>query len=752
MKSRFSGMVKTLAFGASFAMTFGLLACGDDNSSGASDNNSEGGLGAASSFADIKADGCNFEKDDKVWKYAFSLKQQGVDSDAARYVEFDGDKTRDSVVAVSTGSQATQTCKYMTGKETDEQEEDGIKVITAAWCEGKTFYSDEVRVGEFKGMSRSEAFDMVMKDCKMLNDGADKINSANSDGKSSSSGKGGDSKSSSSGKSEPQYENPFTDLKVGECNFKMEDKVWEYVSYSDNFGLGDEYKLHYYQYKDGGSIDSTYTYTFGSSARTLCRLGGDQDTSYTNNYGAKVHFKSWCTSNGMEEFEILKNTDQDKSREAAFREFMTWCKALNDVSDESSSSTEGDDDSSSSAKAESSSSSVKRGESCKAKVDDEVWYFERDYSDQGISEYYSIVTWDGNKATSKTVIAQKSQSESICKSTLSGLQAMKDNPGEKNEYVCDGATLIKTTTTDPFQYSNSEKKQYYESMMLSWCGIKVDASSSSTNSSSSGKAESSSSEKPSSSSVASSSSEAPKSSSSSKKTEITYPTKYGKSCEFKPEDDAWYVENKEVKYYAVYEWTGNTVKKTAVMFNVTDDAESCSTLKGMWPECSAEGSSCACDNEILVVTTTVQEEVESKTDAYVAAMHDQCGILVEIESSSSAVNHCAFEKTDSEWTFVLEEETDIFNWDSNDQYTYTVVTHETYIGDEVEEGEECEECLTAQQKCLADAAEAVPEDDDYTFTYSCEDGVMTTTSVSKEKQGNAEERNAIFEEMCLYEE
>ena len=108
----------------------------------------------------------------------------------------------------------------------------------------------------------------------------------------------------------------------------------------------------------------------------------------------------------MEEFEIQRNTEQDKSREAAFREFMTWCKELNDVSDESSSSTEGDDDS---------SGSEKPGESCKAKVDDEVWYFERDYSDQGIPEYYSIVTWDGNKATSKTVMAQKSQSESICK-------------------------------------------------------------------------------------------------------------------------------------------------------------------------------------------------------------------------------------------------------------------------------------------------------------------------------------------------
>lgn len=714
MRSKFTGFTKVLAVCLPFALTFSLSACGDDSSSGANGDDVSGDdAGDGDEDNDRTKAYCSFEGDDWVIDVI-----EGSDE----YIQWRDGK---AVVVSKKKMGSASTCKSML-------EQGGL----SGTCDDEGYLTTTLNVEKYASYSRDELRKMIKEEWYNC------VSSSDSKGKSSSSGKGGDGKSSSSGKSEPQYENPFTDLKVGECNFKIDDNTWQYVTYSDNFGLGDEYKLHYYKYKEGGSIDSTYTYTFGSSARTLCRLDGDQDSTYTNNYGAEVHFKSWCTSDGMEEFQVMKNTDQDSDREYAFNNFMTWCKARNDIYD---------DESSSSAKAESSSSSVKRGESCKAKVDDEVWYFERDYSDQGIPEYYSIVTWDGNKATSKTVMAQKSQSESICKSTLSGLQAMKDNPGEKNEYVCDGATLIKTTTTDPFQYSNKEKQQYYESMMLSWCGIKVDASSSSTNSSSSGKAESSSSEKPSSSSVASSSSEAPKSSSSSKKTEITYPTKYGKSCEFKPEDDAWYVENKEVKYYAVYEWTGNTVKKTAVVFNVTDDAESCSTLKGMWPECSAEGSSCACDNEILVVTTTVQEEVESKTDAYVAAMYDQCGILVEIESSSSAVNHCAFEKTDSEWTFVLEEETDIFNWDSNDQYTYTVVTHETYIGDEVEEGEECEECLTAQQKCLADAAEAVPEDDDYTFTYSCEDGVMTTTSVSKNKFGDSDERDRIFAERCLEE-
>lgn len=744
MKTRFSGMVKALAFGASFAMTFGLLACGDDSSSGASDNGSEGDSGSA--FADIKADGCNFKKDDKVWKYTFSLKQQGIDSDAARYVEYNGDKTRDSIVAVSTGTQTTQACKFMTGKETDEQEDDGIKVITSAWCEGNTFYSDEVKVGEFKGMSRSEAFDMVMKECKILNDGADKVNSSSSKGsKSSSSGKS-DGKSSSSGKSEPQYENPFTDLKVGECNFKIDDKTWQYVTYSDNFGLGDEYELHYYKYKDGGSYDSTHTYSYGSSARTLCSWGGEEDTSYTNDQGAKVHHKVWCTSNGFEEYEVLKNTDKSRDREDAFDIFMTWCKALNDVSDESSSS---------SAKSDAkSSSSVKHGESCKFKVDDDVWYAERDYADQGISEYYLIVTWDGNKASSKAVLAQKVSSASICQMNVNAMEAVDDNPGEKNEYACDGSTLIRTTTTDPFQYSKDEKKQYYESTMFTWCGIKVDDSSSSGKSSSSAKSSSSSAK--SSSSSAKSSSSSAKSSSSSKKTEPTYPTQYGKSCKFTQDDNAWYVEKKDNSYYAVYEWTGNNVKETAAVFLVTDDSAACESEK-KWLDCDVEGNTCTCDENILIMESTVEQKDVNKTETFASVMDIQCGIKVEVESSSSAeeesssssaVSHCSFEKTANEWTFVSEDVTEIYTWDGNNKYVYTHISMIAFEGDEFYEG--CEECKTAQQYCQEDADNATaetPEDNYFKYTYTCKNGVMTTTSVSKGAVN--ENRDEKFEELCL---
>lgn len=711
MRSKFTGFTKVLAVCLPFALTFSLSACGDDSSSGANGDDVSGDdAGDGDEDNDRTKAYCSFEGDDWVIDVI-----EGSDE----YIQWRDGK---AVVVSKKKMGSASTCKSML-------EQGGLN----GTCDDQGNLTTTLNVEKYASYSRDELRKMIKEEW---------YNCVSASGsKSSSSGKS-DGKSSSSSNSGPQYENPFTDLKVGECNFKMEDKVWEYVSYSDNFGLGDEYKLHYYQYKDGGSIDSTYTYTFGSNARTLCRLDGDKDTSYTNNYGAKVHFKSWCTSDGMEEFEIQRNTEQDKSREAAFREFMTWCKELNDVSDESSSSTEGDDDS---------SGSEKPGESCKAKVDDEVWYFERDYSDQGIPEYYSIVTWDGNKATSKTVMAQKSQSESICKSTLSGLQAMKDNPGEKNEYVCDGSTLIKTTTTDPFQYSNKEKQQYYESMMLTWCDIKVGESSSSAKPTSSGEVNSSSSEKPGSSSVESSSSA--KSSSSSKKTEPTFPTNYGKSCEFKKDDNTWYVENKDSKYYEVYEWTGNKAKETSVSFVDMDEPQICETMKGLLPDCSAESNNCTCDNELLIVKMTIQKEFSSKAEAYAEIMYNLCGIDVKIESSSSSVvNNCGFEKTASEWTFITDEVTEIFTWDSNDQYNFTHIARETYEDDEIYEG--CEDCKTGAVKCVEDAAiatEEMPEDDDYTYTYTCKGAEMSTTSVSKNKFGDSDERDRIFAERCLEE-
>lgn len=596
MRSKFTGFTKVLAVCLPFALTFSLSACGDDSSSGANGDDVSGDdAGDGNEDNDRTKAYCSFEGDDWVIDVI-----EGSDE----YIQWRDGK---AVVVSKKKMGSASTCKSMI-------EQGGLN----GTCDDQGNLTTTLNVEKYASYSRDELRKMIKEEW---------YNCVSASGsKSSSSGKS-DGKSSSSSNSGPQYENPFKDLKVGECNFKMEDKVWEYVSYSDNFGLGDEYKLHYYQYKDGGSIDSTYTYTFGSNARTLCRLDGDKDTSYTNNYGAKVHFKSWCTSDGMEEFEIQRNTEQDKSREAAFREFMTWCKELNDVSDESSSSTEGDDDSSSSAKPSSS------GE------------------------------------------AKSSSSE---------------NPGSSN-------------------------------------------------------AESSSSAK---------------SSSSSKKTEPTFPTNYGKSCEFKKDDNTWYVENKDSKYYEVYEWTGNKAKETSVSFVDMDEPQICETMKGLLPDCSAESNNCTCDNELLIVKMTIQKEFSSKAEAYAEIMFNACGIEVKIESSSSeaeeessssaAVNNCGFEKTDAEWTFASGDETEIFTWDSNDQYVFTHVSKIAFDGDDFYEG--CEDCKTAQQYCEEDAAGALLEDDEYTYTYTCDEGVMTTTSVSKDKYGDTNERDAIFVDRCLYEE
>lgn len=598
MRSKFTGFTKVLAVCLPFALTFSLSACGDDSSSGANGDDVSGDdAGDGNEDNDRTKAYCSFEGDDWVIDVI-----EGSDE----YIQWRDGK---AVVVSKKKMGSASTCKSMI-------EQGGLN----GTCDDQGNLTTTLNVEKYASYSRDELRKMIKEEW---------YNCVSASGsKSSSSGKS-DGKSSSSSNSGPQYENPFKDLKVGECNFKMEDKVWEYVSYSDNFGLGDEYKLHYYQYKDGGSIDSTYTYTFGSNARTLCRLDGDKDTSYTNNYGAKVHFKSWCTSDGMEEFEIQRNTEQDKSREAAFREFMTWCKELNDVSDESSSSTEGDDDSSSSAKPSSS------GE------------------------------------------AKSSSSE---------------NPGSSN-------------------------------------------------------AESSSSAK---------------SSSSSKKTEPTFPTNYGKSCEFKKDDNTWYVENKDSKYYEVYEWTGNKAKETSVSFVDMDEPQICETMKGLLPDCSAESNNCTCDNELLIVKMTIQKEFSSKAEAYAEIMFNACGIEVKIESSSSeaeeessssaAVNNCGFEKTASEWTFITDEVTEIFTWDSNDQYIFTHIARETYEDDEIYEG--CEDCKTGAVKCVEDAAiatEEMPEDDDYTYTYTCKGAEMSTTSVSKNKFGDSDERDRIFAERCLEE-
>ena len=241
MQTKHIGMVKALAFCAPFALTFGLMAC-DDSSTGANDKGSGDTSGKTSPdpiFTDIKAGGCDFKKDDKVWKYTFTVKQKGAEANGARYFKYDGDDTVDSVVTVSTGTQVTQACRYMDGKEVDEEEEDGVKTVSTAWCEGKTFYVSDVTTGAFDGVSRSEAFKMVMADCEQLNKGVDNYNSSSSEkpGSSSSTDEEDDEVSSSSVKDKPSSSSEkgksSSSVQGGDdedvaliCNFKKDDDVW----------------------------------------------------------------------------------------------------------------------------------------------------------------------------------------------------------------------------------------------------------------------------------------------------------------------------------------------------------------------------------------------------------------------------------------------------------------------------------------------------------------------------------------------
>ena len=92
--------------------------------------------------------------------------------------------------------------------------------------------------------------------------------------------------------------------------------------------------------------------------------------------------------------------------------------------------------------------------------------------------------------------------------------------------------------------------------------------------------------------------------------------------------------------------------------------------------------------------------------------------------------------------------TEIFTWDGNDKYVYTHIAKEAFDDDEFYEG--CEDCKTAQQNCeeyAVYATEETPEDDDFKYTYTCKDGVLTTTSVSKSAYND--NRNDMFENLCL---
>ena len=194
MRSKLTGFTKVLAVCLPFALTFSLSACGDDSSSGANGDDVSGDdAGDGDEDNDRTKAYCSFEGDDWVIDVI-----EGSDE----YIQWRDGK---AVVVSKKKMGSASTCKSMI-------EQGGLN----GTCDDQGNLTTPLNVEKYASYSRDELRKMIKEEW---------YNCVSASGsKSSSSGKG-DGKSSSSSNSGPQYENPFTDLKVGECNFKMEDKV-----------------------------------------------------------------------------------------------------------------------------------------------------------------------------------------------------------------------------------------------------------------------------------------------------------------------------------------------------------------------------------------------------------------------------------------------------------------------------------------------------------------------------------------------
>jgi len=471
--------------------------------------------------------------------------------------------------------------------------------------------------------------------------------------------------------------------------------------------------------------------------------------------------------------EKYKDYDKQELREAITEH---WYNCV------TSSDSQGDSKSSSSKAEEYKNPFADIEEGCNFKIDDKVWKFYTkselfgteykgyfyEYKEKGSVDSVHTYSYGssikslcglsgGDKDTSYTTENGVTvHSKSLC--TDNGMEEFESQRGVDASYSRESA--FNDFRSECMLYNNIEEGDADDEVSSS---SKEEEKSSSSDEdeaeSSSSKGDGSSSSIKSSSSIAeSSSSEAPKSSSSY---EIVFPTKYGKSCEFKKSDDTWYVQNENS--YIVYEWTGNKAKETSVSFIDMDEPQLCLSMYSLMPDCSTEGADCTCDNELLIVKQNIQKEYGSKEDAFVEIMYNLCGIEVKIESSSSeaeeessssaaepeeesssssAVNHCDFEKSDAEWKFVSESETVIYTWDSNDQYNYTAIS---VYDDSYESAEDC-------KAGIAVLNEEMSEDPDYEYEYTCDEAVAIQKYTTRNKEGSTDERNMLFEERCLYEE
>ena len=468
MRSNFTGIAKVLAVSLPFALAFSLSACGDDSSSGANGNEISGGdSGDDSGDGDENNDRtkayCSFDGDEWVIDVI-----EGSDE----YIQWRDGK---AVVVSKKKMGSASTCKSML-------EQGGL----SGTCDDEGYLTTTLNVEKYASYSKDELRKMIKEEwynCVSASDG--KSSSSGKGGSANSSSGKGDAQSSSSGKTVADYDNPFADMGDG-CDFKMDDKVWTYYTTDDMLGVA--FKGHFYEYKSDGSVDSSYTYTYGSEARTLCKfMGGAYDTSYTNNYGEKVHSKYWCTDNGTEEFESRRGINAG-DRETAYAQFKMMCEAVKGIPAGSSSSTKGgessssvDEEESSSSVASSSSSAksssseapkssssyvivypTKYGNSCEFKKTDDTWYVQDENK-------YFIYEWTGNVVKETKVIFQDMGDNETCEVVKGALPGCETDDCKSQEYTCEAGMLIGTGV---YQFEEN-KDDAYILVMSGGCGIEV---------------------------------------------------------------------------------------------------------------------------------------------------------------------------------------------------------------------------------------------------------------------------------------
>ena len=404
---------------------------GSSGKDGSSSSSKKDGSSNKDRFAnvdmpDVEIGKCDFKKDDEVWAYAYTETEGDDVYEAFVFTVYDGESIKDSIYFVFSGSGVTQECKQIEGKQKVEDELYGTQITSTRWCEDGFMYVDEVMVsGGMNGMSRKSLFEMTMDECTLHN-GVSANSSSSSAGRSSSSSKNKSSssnggKSSSSGKDGGSSAGTYNGMTAG-CNFKKGDKVWMFYLKDNTAGV--EYKSYYYEYKEGGSIDSTHTVSEGSLAKQLCSLTGPEDDTYTSD-GQTYHEKYWCTDKGSEEFKTIKGVDPDCDRDEAFSEFMRKCRMYNGLPAEDDD--EEEDSSSSSEKGSSSSAGDSAsGSTCDFEKDDDVWVM--DIVGVGLT----TLTWSGDSYTAVTEISMKLADEAICEASV-------ENADPEDHAYCEGS-------------------------------------------------------------------------------------------------------------------------------------------------------------------------------------------------------------------------------------------------------------------------------------------------------------------------